>query len=151
MNRTLLLALVLAVSGTARADDKVVFRGQPFVEWQGQLQHPDAKMRIRAATALGLGPFGKSAVPALVAALNDENEMVRQGVVNALAELGADAAPAIPALLRYHRNTPDSSVKIEWILARIGPAALSALLDLERSDHQGGFSSDVWVKWIGRP
>ncbi|MCI0704195.1 MAG: HEAT repeat domain-containing protein [Planctomycetia bacterium] len=57
----------------------------------------DPNMRYFAAESLGqFGAEATSAVPDLIAALKDENAMVRMGVAYALGEIGSsDAVPAL--------------------------------------------------------
>src|SRR5436309_194386 len=69
-----IVALVLlSFSSPARGADAppVAFRGKTFAEWRTLLNNGDPKTRGRAATALGLGPFGETAVPPLLDALRD--------------------------------------------------------------------------------
>src|SRR6186713_2420399 len=61
-----------------------------------QLTSWDATDRGSAASELGnLGPRAKEAVPALVAALKDEDYYVARHVVEALVRIGPDAVPAL--------------------------------------------------------
>lgn len=58
--------------------------------------------QVRQAAANALGQFGakaKSAVPALIIALKDENQYVRLNAASALGRIVLEAKPAIPALL----------------------------------------------------
>jgi HEAT repeat protein len=47
-----------------------------------------------------MGPAAKSAVPALIAALDDPDPVVRFPVCIALREIGPDAKEAVPALTK---------------------------------------------------
>ena len=68
------------------------------------------------------------AVPALVVALNDPQDNVRQSAVDALGMIGPDAAPAVPALVAVLNDPED---KVGWIaasaLGKIGPDAAPAV------------------------
>ncbi len=56
-------------------------------------------MRRIAAFALGkIGPAAKEAVPALIAALKDEDKDVRVYAASALGHIGPAAKEAVPAL-----------------------------------------------------
>ncbi|MBT3201380.1 MAG: HEAT repeat domain-containing protein [Phycisphaerales bacterium] len=76
----------------------------------------DAQARIQAAVAIGeMGPRGKGAVPALIAALSSRS--VNRHAAYALGMIGPDAKDAIGALLR--------------LSGRSGPAADAARTALE--------------------
>jgi HEAT repeat protein len=104
------------------------FRGKTFAKWQALLQHPDAKSRSRAATVLGLGPFGRMAVPPLIEALADRDFEVRLSAAIALGNRGPEAAEAIPALLDA-LDGHNMRYESERALLRIGPAAIPILLE----------------------
>jgi HEAT repeat protein len=60
----------------------------------------DARRRARAAEALGeLGPGAKDAVPALIAALDDDSPLVRIMAADALGRVGPEAKAAVPRLV----------------------------------------------------
>jgi HEAT repeat protein len=63
-----------------------------------RLTDADARVRCRAATALG--EIGPAAVEELIQALSLPDRFVRREAVWGLAKIGAQAAPAIPALAR---------------------------------------------------
>jgi HEAT repeat protein len=63
-----------------------------------RLTDTDARVRCRAATALG--EIGPAAVDELIQALALPDRFVRREAVWGLAKIGASAAPAIPALAR---------------------------------------------------
>src|SRR5690606_21460926 len=60
------------------------------------LSRPEARGRA-AMLAAYLGPKAKNVVPALAAALADENADTRREVLFAIAAVGPDAASAVPA------------------------------------------------------
>ena len=61
------------------------------------LADPDASMRRSAMSSL-IGPEAEPAVPALISALKDTDPQVRYAAIDALAQIGASAKAAIPAL-----------------------------------------------------
>lgn len=71
------------------------------------LQYGDPRERYRAAQFLGrFGPKAVDAVPALVAALADEKQTVRQDAAIALGKIGPTAKAAIPALTAIQEERP---------------------------------------------
>jgi HEAT repeat protein len=86
-------------------------------------QDKDPNMRYYAAESLGhFGPEARSAVPDLIAALKDENKMVRMGVAYALGEIGSnDAVPALQAVTK----DPENEVRV---------AAATALRQIQQKD-----------------
>jgi HEAT repeat protein len=109
-------------------------------------------MRLRAVVHLGLGPFNKPAVPALVKALRDDDKIVRAAAVEALPEIGCDAEDAAvrvaaaralwevdqskDALVVLVSALEDKDDKIccdaAAMLERIGPGAKAIVPDLLR-------------------
>src|SRR5262245_49700107 len=137
MDRTLLPALLLCLCGTARAEapPEKPFRGKTFAQWRAMLGHPDAKVRGRAATALGLGPFGKQSVPALLQSLADKDPEVRRSAIIALGDIGPNAAEAVPVLataLVIEEAVDD----IRRALLKMGPTAIPVLLDEARKANR---------------
>jgi HEAT repeat protein/CheY-like chemotaxis protein len=91
----------------------------------------DPEPHVQRQAVEALGKLGKNAVPSLLAALTLEaNEVVRQGVILALGEIGADQA-VVTALLRTLR---DKSQKVRATAAeqleKIGIFALSFLVEV---------------------
>jgi hypothetical protein len=82
----------------------------------------DASYKVRLQAALLLGKYGdRTAIPALVKALGDDNRIVRGVAAQALGRLGsADAAPALRSVLQ---REPDPFVRgqVEKALASLGP------------------------------
>lgn len=112
-------------------------------ELVGCLRTGVASVRRNAAAALGnIGPrIGPPAVAALIEALSDPSQPVRQNAVIALGQLeplAAAAAPVIERLLREPaRFTPRApAAKTLWQLAPNSPTPAEALLrDLEADDE----------------
>jgi HEAT repeat protein len=73
-------------------------------------ENKDPNMRYYAAESLGhFGAEARVAVPDLVAALKDDNKMVRMGVAYALGEIGS--ADAVPALQEATKD-PENDVRV---------------------------------------
>ena len=86
------------------------------------------KLGEQLSICLALTKIGSAAVPALLAALSDDDEEARKWVVLTLGEIGPAAEPAIPALVAELKDE-DEEVRRSAILAlgRIGPAAEPAI------------------------
>lgn len=85
--------------------------------------------RVRAAKDLGrLGWLARDAMPALVAALDDDDGKVREAAGHAIGLMGPEALPTLTAMLRHD----DKYVRRHavWALGKLGPLAKSALGDL---------------------
>ena len=99
----------------------------------------DGSMRSIAAEAIGaLGADAEEAVPDLVAALEDEAELVREDAARALGRVARGADSAVPALVRA-LDDPNALVR-EYAVESLGrfgadaaPAA-GAVVDALRSD-----------------
>ncbi len=88
-----------------------------------QLTVPEAEDRIHAAEELGkIGSAAKSAVPALIEALNDKDNQVRLGAVKTLNRIGWAAKEAIPDLIKIIGNMNEDKL--------IRRRAIIALLDI---------------------
>lgn len=77
------------------------FDGRPLSAWIEDLKAPAPQTRNAAAYAIsGMGPAAAAAVPALVRALENPDELptVRFPVCIALREIGPEARDAVPAL-----------------------------------------------------
>jgi vesicle coat complex subunit len=75
------------------------------------LRAPDVQTRRRACAMLGsLGPVAKPAVPGLIEALDDQDELIRMHAVGALGEIGIPSAQVIPALAKALRD-PSRTVR----------------------------------------
>lgn len=126
------------------------------------VKDPDAHVRREAVEALGgIGPKAAAGIPALIEALNDDaqgavtvraaeslgrmgaaaagpvaaqlkNDAIKPLALLILADLGADAKGAVPALRTIITQDKDASVRREAqiVLAHLGPAAAEAKGDL---------------------
>ena len=90
----------------------------------------DRQFGFTAAQALGR--IGSDAVPSLVKALESGDQQTQRAAVQALSQIGPDAAAAVPVLLKM-LTAPDRSgsrVMVQSALRRIGPAAAPELAKL---------------------
>jgi HEAT repeat protein len=84
----------------------------------------DESLRGMAARALGASAQRPEHLLALAAALEDKAASVRRNAALALADRGAEAVPAVPALCRMLQATEASDRKLAAeALGKIGPAA----------------------------
>ncbi len=130
----LCLAALLPLLARPVAAAEPTFHGKTLAEWSRQLREGKPLERRRAATALGLGPFGKSAVPALVDALGTSDEDVRRCAIHALGDIGPEAATALPALTKLLQRNDVRRDTILHALGRMGPSAIPLLLDVVRKN-----------------
>ncbi len=123
----ILTALLVAVGGVRAAEP--TFHGRTLAQWQAQLDKGTSAERGRAVMALGLGPFGKKAVPMLLAAMEDGDRHVRSCAIIALGDRGPDAAAAVPVLSKMLAATRDREHEdLLHSLGQIGAAAVPALI-----------------------
>jgi HEAT repeat protein len=117
------------------------------------LHDPDLSLRRNVTLALGFLAEGSShfasgptkidiraALPALIVALKDRDELVRAWAAEDIADIGPDAASAVPALIKLLSRDEGSRGSACVALRGIGPAAKSALpalkqLLLDPDDH----------------
>ena len=88
--------------------------------------------RAKAARDLGrLGWLARDAMPALAAAVEDDDAKVREAAAHALGQMGPDALPALVRMLAHK----DKYVRRHavWALGKLGPLARAALADLCRA------------------
>ena len=112
-------------------------------------EYEDEQMRKCAASALG--SIGPTAVPALVAALRDEDGWLREGAAWALRLIGAGAHEAVPALAAAlgAKDVRVSNAAVS-ALAWIGPAAVPALTAALRDEWLRMRGNAAWaLGWIG--
>jgi HEAT repeat protein len=101
----LLVAVTLSTSvasgqgSPAKTTGEPVSDGHTLSEWIADLKAlPPASRNAAAYEIAGMGPAAAPAVPALIAALDDEVAAVRFPVTVALGEIGPGAEAAIPRL-----------------------------------------------------
>jgi HEAT repeat protein len=92
-----------------------------------RLGNRDARIRHEAID--GLLEIGSPAVPALIAALGSNNDVtLRLNAASVLGDLGAESAPAVPALTQAIQDADDRvRLYATWALGNIGPSAKSAI------------------------
>ncbi|MEQ8766338.1 MAG: HEAT repeat domain-containing protein [Planctomycetota bacterium] len=129
------------------------FHGRSALEWASDLGDSDARIRSRAAWALGkMGPEAAPATPALIGALDDSSREVRRRAITTLGEIGPGAEEAIPRLIEcldrvddptipFYYGPPDGRRLAAAALGNIGRASvapLRAALDDERENVRIG-------------
>jgi HEAT repeat protein len=89
----------------------------------------EASRRSSAVMALGqMGPAARAAVPALRAALQDEEEGVRGAAIYALANVAPSSPEVVPALVKdLQSDNIGRQLRAVWKLAEVGEAARPAL------------------------
>jgi HEAT repeat protein len=100
------------------------------VRWYAmRLNNEDPSIQASAAHALSrMGPNAKSAVAALVAALDSSRSEVRDAAARALGNIGPDAEAAVESLTRLQGQERDSRVqKGDGVKLRYELTALKAL------------------------
>lgn len=113
------------------------------------LKHKSPSVRRAAAWGVsslrGQTPAASQAIPALTAALADNDRMVRFDAALALQEMGPEASNAVLALTREVANAGTGPTTNEFFynravaavaLGKIGPSASSALPALEAALHE---------------
>ena len=126
---TVMAALLVGIAGIAMAQGE--YTSQPVDVYVQQLQSDDAGVRRRAAYILGrMNAPADVAVPALAEALSDGQMETRWYAMDALGHFGADAAPAVPAIIKsLESKLNDATVRRRAAasLANIGPDAQEAV------------------------
>lgn len=81
------------------------------------LRHDDPRTRYEAAMVLAeLGPLGKAAIPALVAAARDSSDLVRRWAVTALGRIGVGTPESTQTLIAALAD-PSETVRHDALLA----------------------------------
>ena len=88
-----------------------------------------AGRRVQAANELGmLGPCAKSAAPALLVALKDQDEVLCESAAKALAAIQAEAETAVPALIAcLVDHEGEGRADVAEALGKYGPRAKAAV------------------------
>jgi HEAT repeat protein len=85
---------------------------------------------VRLAAREALGSVGKEAVPFLVQALKDKDDVIRLLAVQGLGRLGPEAKTAIPALIEALKDRHRIVSDIAWnTLRQLGDEAVPSLLE----------------------
>jgi len=116
-------------------DDPKKKKTQPL-EGLKALQHPDAKVRYRAAQTLAeLGPLAKFAAPDLREALKDKNALVRVKVAEALWKIEQTPASILLPVLLEAMKDKDAGVRAAAppVIALLGTKAKGALPALKEA------------------
>ena len=134
---------LITLGSIAMAGEEPRYEDKPASQWIEAIGSSDEQARLEAATALrylGLEAKGeehqqlKAAVPALVAALKDKNEILRARAALALGNIDPVVVigPMVAAL-----NDVAWSVRVSaaYALAQAGPAAVPALIQALKSDN----------------
>jgi HEAT repeat protein len=122
----LALTLLSLICRSAADDKEPIYKGKPLSAWVEQLADRSATARQEAAEALGqIGPAAKPAVGALIAALGDTDDAVRDAAAETLAVFGKDAVGPLTAALKH----TDASVRrgAAAALGHMGPDARDAV------------------------
>jgi len=128
-----LLTMQFLVRGPGDSDPKSaqpVYEGKTLDAWTRLLAEGNVQERRAAGRALGnIGREAKSAVPALIKALEDKDREVRDWATRALGCIGSEAQAAVPHLIKTMKS--DKSESVRWgaahALGSIGPAAKEAV------------------------
>ena len=108
-----LLILAVLLGGCGKQETTLA-GGKPVSYWVQALHNPDAHLRKKAAFKLGnVGATDKTALPALVEALNDSDARVRSEAIRALVKFGPGGNEAISALAKVQQQDGDAQVRTE--------------------------------------
>jgi len=118
-----LLAVLLLVACSDRVPEV-----KDAAYWQGKFAKGDSEA-MKALSA-----EGAAALPTLQTLLQDESETVVQNAAMTLGDLGADAAPAIPALLDAMGRFPGNPF-IAQTLKELKSAAVPAMIEVLKGDN----------------
>jgi HEAT repeat protein len=127
----LLMILITPSLAAQQGDDpKKKTDGAPMPEGLKALQHPDAKVRYRAAQTLAeLGPLAKFAAPELRELLKDKNAYVRVKAAEALWKIEKTPAPVLLPVLLDALKDKEAGVRAlaPPVVALLGTKAKPAL------------------------
>ena len=118
----------------------------------GMLTHRDKYVRRNAVWGLGkLGPLARAVLPDLCRALQDEDPRTASGAAQALGNMGADGADAVPALAEAMRGTNIVLCRLaSKALSQIGRPALPTLIThLRHHDPFVRGEAAVALGWMG--
>ena len=127
---TLVMAILL-LAGRAAAQNGAADQPsseRPLKEAIADLKAASPQTRNAAAYDIaGMGPAGVEAVPALIAALDDPEAVVRFPVTVALGEIGPGAAAAVPRLKQMMQEELNDEVAAaaKRAIRHIQPSALA--------------------------
>jgi len=127
-------------------------RGKPVSYWVDALKKEEGSKEAIAA----LAAVGRDVVPLLIERMEVENRFFRRRAARVLCALGPDAEEAIPALARALADPTreeDKEVKrlitmdysVGLALAKIGPAAVPALVEALKSENDEVRRQAAWA------
>jgi HEAT repeat protein len=111
------------------------------------------RQQLLVRSAFALSKIGAPALPALIAALEDESAPRRAGVARALGEMGPTAASAAPALVKNVGHW-DETVRRETAdaLGQIGAPAVAPLIAaLTATDEKARQGAATALGQVGKP
>jgi HEAT repeat protein len=106
MAKCLLLALAACLPAPSlhAEPEEPIYNDQPLGQWISKLEDREIKVRKDAAFALGqMGLAARSAIPALVRALTDDDPEVRDEVIQALVMMGPAAVGHLTEALAHKK------------------------------------------------
>jgi HEAT repeat protein len=119
---------------------------------QELLKHGDTEVRVQGARAIGkIGPAGKAAGPALLAALSTGTDLaLRRESLKALAAVGPDAKEAMPELQKaLKENDPDLRKAAIAAVGKLGPAGKEAVPGLVKALEEIELRKDAMTALAG--
>jgi HEAT repeat protein/lysophospholipase L1-like esterase len=120
-----------------RAADALVAIG-PSPTWLPRLielleQEASPAQAVAARVVAAMGPAAREAVPSLVAAIGESDDVTRSAIALALAQIGPDARAAVPALLAVMAGQGEARFRaVEAVGLIRDPSAVTALCDALR-------------------
>jgi HEAT repeat protein len=134
MRWIVVLTLVFAVTGAARADEADDVLARRMVGVVKDFRQPTATRAEAARTLAKLGPRASAATTDLIAVLErlrgDEQEPLQEAVIDALGQIGAAAKGALPSLAKATARTVDIDHAIKRSTELILSASDSQDIDL---------------------